>query len=194
VSITESRKSRAGTAPIVSKIRRTQRRAVEASPHGHPFRVNTANLPRRRYLHLATGAAALPAVSRMAKAQIVVDQLGNGLSSSPSNTAAPFDRMRFPTVTIRDDVAAQHRLLTEELGVRRLALVVGWSMGAPQAYQWVVSHPDMVDRIAPFCGTARTSPHNAVFLEGVRAALTADAAWLDGKYKAPPSRGLLIGP
>jgi homoserine O-acetyltransferase len=85
-------------------------------------------------------------------------------------------------VTIRDDVAAQHRLLTEELGVRRLALVVGWSMGAQQAYQWAISHPDMVDRIAPFCGTARTSPHNAVFLEGVRAALTADAAWMDGVY------------
>jgi homoserine O-acetyltransferase len=121
---------------------------------------------------------------------IVADQLGNGLSSSPSNTAAPFDRMRFPTVTIRDDVAAQHRLLTEELGVRRLALVVGFSMGAQQAYQWAVSHPDIVNRIAVACGTGRTSSHNAVFLEGVRAALTADAAWMDGEYKAPPSRGL----
>jgi len=121
---------------------------------------------------------------------IVADQLGNGLSSSPSNTAAPFDRMRFPTVTIRDDVAAQHRLLTEELGVRRLALVVGFSMGAQQAYQWAVSHPDIVNRIAVACGTGRTSPHNAVFLEGVRAALIADAAWMDGEYKAPPSRGL----
>jgi homoserine O-acetyltransferase/O-succinyltransferase len=111
---------------------------------------------------------------------IVADQLGNGLSSSPSNTAAPFDRMRFPMVTIRDDVAAQRRLLTGELGVRRLALVVGFSMGAQQAY----------DRIAPFCGTARTTPHNAVFLEGARAALIADAAWMDGEYKTPPSRGL----
>jgi homoserine O-acetyltransferase len=56
---------------------------------------------------------------------VVVDQFGNGLSSSPSNAAPPLDRMRFPTITIRDDVAAQHRLLMEELGVRRLALVVG---------------------------------------------------------------------
>jgi tripartite-type tricarboxylate transporter receptor subunit TctC len=63
----ESRKSRAGTAPIASKIHRT--RAVEAAPHGHPFRVNTANLPRRRFLHLAAGAAALPGVSRIAEAQ-----------------------------------------------------------------------------------------------------------------------------
>jgi hypothetical protein len=69
VSIRESRKSRAGTTAIVSKIRRTQRRAVEAAPHGHPFRENTANLPRRRFLHLAAGAAALPGVSRIAEAQ-----------------------------------------------------------------------------------------------------------------------------
>src|SRR6202040_780418 len=94
------------------------------------------------------------------------------------------------TVTIRDDVAAQYRLVTEELGVRRLALVVGWSMGAQQAYQWAVSHPHMVDRIAPFCGTARTTPHNAVFLEGVRAALTADAAWMGGDYQEQPIQGL----
>jgi tripartite-type tricarboxylate transporter receptor subunit TctC len=70
MSIWESRKSRAETPPIVSKSRRTQRRAVEAAmPHGHPFRVNTANLPRRRILHLAAGAAALPAMSRIARAQ-----------------------------------------------------------------------------------------------------------------------------
>src|SRR5262249_54423615 len=43
---------------------------------------------------------------------IVLDQLGNGLSSSPSNTTPPQDRMRFPTITIRDDVAAQYRLVT----------------------------------------------------------------------------------
>ncbi len=121
---------------------------------------------------------------------VVVDQLGNGLSSSPSNCAAPFDRMRFPIVTIRDDVAAQHRLLTELLRVRRLKLVVGYSMGAQQAYQWAVNHPDMVERIAPFCGTARTTAHNAVFLEGVRAALTADSDWLEGEYQTPPLRGL----
>lgn len=121
---------------------------------------------------------------------IVLDQLGNGLSSSPSNTAAPYDRARFPIVTIFDDVAAQHRLATGLFGLRKIALVVGWSMGAQQVYQWAVSHPDMVERIAPFCGTAKTTPHNAVFLEGVRAALTADGAWMDGEYQTPPVRGL----
>jgi pimeloyl-ACP methyl ester carboxylesterase len=42
--------------------------------------------------------------------------------------------------------------------------LVGYSMGAQQAYQWAVSYPDLTERIAPFCGTARTTPHNAVFL------------------------------
>jgi tripartite-type tricarboxylate transporter receptor subunit TctC len=69
VSIRESRKSEAGTLPLASKSRRTQRRPVEAAMPHHPFRVNAANLPRRRFLHLAAGAAAIPAVSRIARAQ-----------------------------------------------------------------------------------------------------------------------------
>jgi homoserine O-acetyltransferase len=121
---------------------------------------------------------------------IAVDQLGNGVSSSPSNTPAPQDRARFPTVTIRDDVAAQYRLITEGFRLRSLALVTGYSMGAQQAFQWAVSYPDFVKRIAPFCGTAKTTPHNVVFLEGVRAALTTDAAWMEGDYTSPPVRGL----
>ena len=121
---------------------------------------------------------------------IAVDQLGNGVSSSPSNTPPPQDRARFPTVTIRDDVAAQYRLVTEGFRLKSVALVTGYSMGAQQAFQWAVSHPDFVKRIAPFCGTAKTTPHNAVFLECVRAALTTDAAWMEGDYTSPPVRGL----
>jgi len=121
---------------------------------------------------------------------IVPDMLGNGLSSSPSNTPPPYDRGRFPNVTVYDNVVAQHRLVSEQLGIRHLALVVGWSMGAQQTFQWAVSQPDMVARIAPFCGTARTTPHNLVFLEGVKAALTTDAAWLNGWYEKQPDQGL----
>jgi homoserine O-acetyltransferase len=121
---------------------------------------------------------------------VVLDQLGNGISSSPSNTPTPLDRMRFPAVTIGDDVTAQHRLVTEGFRVQRVALVTGYSMGAQQAYAWAVRYPALVDRIAPFCGTARTTAHNQVFLDGVRAALTADPAWLDGNYQTPPVRGL----
>jgi homoserine O-acetyltransferase len=121
---------------------------------------------------------------------IVLDQLGNGLSSSPSNTPPPQDRSRFPTITIRDNIAAQYRLITNEFGIRRVALITGYSMGAQQALQWAVSHSDMVERIAPFCGTAKTTPHNAVFLMGVSAALTADSAWREGDYEDQPVKGL----
>lgn len=121
---------------------------------------------------------------------IVIDQIGNGLSSSPSNTPAPQDCSRFPVITIADDIAAQHRLVTEHFGLMKLALVVGWSMGAQQTYQWAVSHPEMVERMAAFCGTAKTTPHNAVFLEGVRAALLADSAFVNGEYETPPTAGI----
>lgn len=121
---------------------------------------------------------------------VVPNMLGNGLSSSPSNNPPPYDRARFPHVTTRDNVRLQHRLLTERFGVERIALVTGWSMGAQQTFQWAASYPEMVERILPFCGSARTSPHNFVFLEGVKAALTADAAFQNGWYEKPPETGL----
>jgi homoserine O-acetyltransferase/O-succinyltransferase len=121
---------------------------------------------------------------------IVPNMLGNGLSSSPSNTPEPFDRARFPRIAVQDNVAVQHRLVTERFGIERLALVLGWSMGAGQTFQWAVSHPEMVPRILPFCGSARTSRHNQVFLESVRAAITCDAAFREGWYTEQPTRGL----
>jgi homoserine O-acetyltransferase/O-succinyltransferase len=99
---------------------------------------------------------------------VVPGLFGNGCSSSPSNhPSGP----AFPAVSARDNVAAQHRLITEELGITRLALVTGWSMGAMHTYQWAVSHPDLVDRIAPVCGSAATSEAGRVFLAGLGAAL-----------------------
>jgi homoserine O-acetyltransferase len=116
--------------------------------------------------------------------------LGNGLSSSPSNTPPPFDRARFPRITVYDNVRLQHRLVTEHFGIEKIALVTGWSMGAMQAFHWGALYPDMVERILPFMGAARCSRHNRVFLEGLKAALTADAAFRDGCYESPPERGL----
>lgn len=121
---------------------------------------------------------------------IVPNMLGNGLSSSPSNTPPPYDKARFPNVTVADNVAVQHKLVTEHFGIEELALVTGWSMGAGQTYQWAMSHPEMVPKIAPFCGSARTSEHNKVFLEGVKGALTADEAWKGGWYDEQPVKGL----
>ena len=121
---------------------------------------------------------------------IVPNMFGNGLSSSPSNTPEPFDGPRFPNITVFDNVFAQHRLVTEHLGIEHLRLVLGWSMGAGQTYQWGVSYPQMMDALLPFCGSPRTAPHNIVFLESVRAAITADAAWHQGWYTGQPGTGL----
>jgi homoserine O-acetyltransferase/O-succinyltransferase len=82
-------------------------------------------------------------------------QFAGGVSSSPSSTAGPF-----PALTIGDDVAAQHRLVSEQLGIERLELVVGFSMGAQQAYEWAVRFPTAVRRLAVFAGLARTTPAN----------------------------------
>ena len=120
---------------------------------------------------------------------IIPNMFGNGLSSSPSNTPAPWNGPRFPKVTAYDNVRQQHRLVTE-LGITTLPLVTGWSMGALQTYHWAALYPDMVQRILPFQGSAKCSRHNFVFLEGVKAALMADAAFAEGWYAAPPNKGL----
>src|SRR6266850_4484955 len=80
---------------------------------------------------------------------IVVNQIGNGLSSSPHNTPPPAGMGNFPHVSIGDDVCAQHKFVTEKFGLKSFALVAGGSMGAQQSYEWAVRHPDMVKRAAP---------------------------------------------
>ncbi len=115
---------------------------------------------------------------------------GNGRSSSPSNTLAPQDGPRFPLVQMWDNIAAQHRLIHDHLGIEKIALVTGWSMAGCQSYQWAAQYPDMVQAILPFCASAKTSPHNFVFLEGVKAALCADQNWNGGNYDNPPEAGL----
>ena len=121
---------------------------------------------------------------------VTSELFGNGRSSSPSNTPAPFDGPRFPVMTIRDNVNAVHQLLTEELHIQHLRAVIGFSMGAQQAFQWAVSYPSYMDRIVATSGTAKTYGHGIVRLEGQIAALTADAAFLDGNYKTEPAKGL----
>jgi len=121
---------------------------------------------------------------------VATELFGNGHSSSPSNTPEPLHGPRFPLVTIRDNVQAVHRLLTEGLGILHLRAVIGFSMGAQQAFQWTVSYPDFMDRIVATSGTAKTYPHGFVRLEGQIAALTADDAFKGGDYTTPPKKGL----
>jgi pimeloyl-ACP methyl ester carboxylesterase len=102
---------------------------------------------------------------------IVIPALfGNGQSSSPSNSSSP---ETFPDCLFYDNVVAQHTLLTKHLGITHARAVLGWSLGADQAYQWATQYPDFMDLVVPFCGTAKTSLFNQVFLEGVKSALLA---------------------
>lgn len=121
---------------------------------------------------------------------VATELFGNGHSSSPSNTPEPYHGPRFPVTTIRDNVEAVHKLLTEELHITHLRAIVGFSMGAQQAFQWAVSHPDFADRIVATAGTAKTYPHGFVRLEGQIAALTADAAFQNGDYTSQPKKGM----
>jgi homoserine O-acetyltransferase len=120
---------------------------------------------------------------------VIINKFGNGLSSSPSNTPPPFDRNRYPHFTMTDNVRVQQVMMQQVFGVERVKLVYGFSMGAQQAFHWAALFPDHVERIAAICGSAKTSPHNFVFLEGVKAALTADPAWQDGWFATQPTRG-----
>lgn len=121
---------------------------------------------------------------------VVPNLFGNGFSSSPSNTSTCRSGSGFPAVSIYDNVECQYRLLTEVLDVRRVRLATGWSMGAIQVYHFAALYPDMVDALLPFCGSARCSAHNDVFLQGVTAALKADQHYDDGNYTSPPTTGL----
>src|SRR5437764_10527508 len=78
---------------------------------------------------------------------VATELFGNGNSSSPSNTPDPYHGPRFPVITIRDNVEAVHRLLVDELKITHVRAVIGFSMGAEQAFQWAVSYPTFAGRI-----------------------------------------------
>jgi len=125
---------------------------------------------------------------------VTSELFGNGRSSSPSNTPEPFHGPRFPVMTIRDNVEAVHLLLTQELKITHLRALIGFSMGAEQAFQWAVSYPDFADRIVATSGTAKCYPHGVVRLESQIGAITADPNFNGGEYKpdAPPKKGLEV--
>ena len=100
---------------------------------------------------------------------LAVNALGNGLSTSPSNSLRQPGHA-FPVFSIRDMVASQARLL-DELKIERLDLIAGASMGGMQALQWGVSHPLRMDRIVALCPLARTPGWSAAVNEAARRAL-----------------------
>ena len=116
---------------------------------------------------------------------ILVNQLGNGLSTSPHHLEDPHARANFPHIRIGDDVRAQYELVTKQFGLTELALVFGGSMGAQQTYEWGVRYPQFVKRLAPLAGKAKNTVHDFLFTQTLLDAITSDLAWNEGKYNSP---------
>jgi homoserine O-acetyltransferase len=121
---------------------------------------------------------------------ILTNMFANGVSSSPSNTPAPFSGPDFPEISIRDNVNATHELVTKHFGIDKLVAVIGFSMGGQQAYQWAVSYPEGVPAIVVICGNAKQYPFGIIRLQGSITALKADSVWNNGHYTMPPEKGL----
>jgi homoserine O-acetyltransferase len=119
---------------------------------------------------------------------VVVPALfGNGESTSPSNATTEQQDAAFPSITLADNVRAQQQLIESRFENAAPRLVAGWSMGGMQALQWAAMAPERVGAALAVCATAHCYPHNALFLDGVKAALEADPALERGET---PARGL----
>lgn len=127
-------------------------------------------------------------------ANVIGSCLGSsGPASIDPATGLPYG-MAFPVITIRDMVRAQ-ALLLEHLGIRRLAAVVGGSMGGMQALSWAATFPDRVRSCVCIASAARHSAQNIAFHEVGRQAIMADPRWRGGDYYAagdPPAAGLAV--
>jgi homoserine O-acetyltransferase/O-succinyltransferase len=99
---------------------------------------------------------------------VIANQLGNGFSTSSID---PDRDSPLPALSISDDVIAQERLVRDGFGIDRLALVVGASMGAMQAYEWGARFPQSVERIAAVAGTAAPRPSADILIAAIAEAL-----------------------
>lgn len=114
---------------------------------------------------------------------ILPDGIGHGGSSKPSDGL----RARFPRYTYADMVTAQHRLLTEHLGVNHLRLIMGTSMGCMHGWMWGETYPDFMDGLAPFaCVPAPIAGRNRMIRTMAMDAIRDDPAWNGGNYTSPP--------
>jgi len=119
---------------------------------------------------------------------IAVDAFGDGVSSSPSNSASQPGPL-FPAFTIHDMVNAEYRLATETLGLKHLHAVMGISMGGMQTFEWMVDYPGFMDEAIPIVGSPRLTGYDLLLWHAEEDALRSDAAWQDGHYAQRPALG-----
>jgi homoserine O-acetyltransferase/O-succinyltransferase len=120
---------------------------------------------------------------------ISVDALGDGVSTSPSNSASQ-PRMHFPALAIRDMVHSQHQLAQDVLDLQHLRAVMGISMGGMQTFQWMVAYPDFMDCAIPIVGSPKLTSYDLLLWQTGIHAIEADANWKGGDYTSPPEAGL----
>ncbi|MFN3450778.1 MAG: alpha/beta fold hydrolase [Sphingorhabdus sp.] len=118
---------------------------------------------------------------------ILPDNIGHGKSTKPSDGL----RMAFPKYDYADMISAQHRLVTEKLGVKKLKLILGTSMGCMHAFMWGATYPNAVEKLAPFaCLPVEIAGQNRMWRKLSMDAIKADPSWNNGDYTAPPVAGL----
>lgn len=94
---------------------------------------------------------------------IAIDALGNGISTSPSNSELQGGK-EFPEISIDDMVNSQYKLLTEYLDIEHLFAIIGGSMGSMQALQWIVSYPDFIEKAIPYVASPRRSSYDQLIM------------------------------
>ncbi len=118
---------------------------------------------------------------------ILPDNIGHGGSTKPSDGL----RMAFPRYDYDDMVALQHRLLVDGLGVTRLKLILGTSMGCMHAFVWGETYPGFAEHLAPFaCNTVALAGRNRMWRKMAMDAIRADPAWNGGNYTTEPAAGI----
>ena len=120
---------------------------------------------------------------------MLVDAIGNGVSSSPSNSKSQ-PLMQFPRFTIRDIMEAEHRLVVEVLHLPHLRAVVGVSMGGMQTFEWAIAYPDAMDLAVPVLGSPQSTSADKLLWTAEIHAIELDPAWHGGH----PTGRLTTGP
>jgi homoserine O-acetyltransferase len=119
---------------------------------------------------------------------ILVDAMGNGISSSPSNSKTQ-PLMKFPEFSIQDMVESEYRLVTEKLGVRHLYAVVGVSMRGMQTFAWAVTHPDFLELAVPILSSPQSTAFDQLLWTADVDAIKLDLAWNNGNPMRPLAQG-----
>jgi homoserine O-acetyltransferase len=118
---------------------------------------------------------------------ILPDNIGHGQSSKPSDGL----RMKFPKYDYDDMVEAQYRMLTEGLGIRRMRLIMGTSMGCMMSFMWGEQHPDFARALMPLaCEPIEIAGLNRMWRQLVIDGIEKDPAWNGGNYVTQPEQGL----